>query len=739
MDRQEDILSQVWSVLAKKRQCGVHIDLFEFAKAFKEVQPDFNYAEYKLLMSSYPNMLSKTDELAFIPNGFECFVKSFLAATHPSRVLVPFATSLECDWLDDKTTTEYHFPDKILEKTATMFADIKTIEEIPEQGVYDLIFAALPLGMINDKSISCQITERSSQLLSDEGYCVFTFAKSIAMSTADKWLCKLEREGLYCVAIVDLPTGAYAPMTMVDSEIVVFSKRKAEKRFVGLLSEEDFAEKIVANFIKRKASTSGAKLGLYVEGEIRCYSDYLRRSRIQNKTKTLTKAYNGKPLMIKQIGSVHAPNKNNEFQESDNAVYIPKLGKSPVVTSISDFHIKAQNYFQIVVDPEMILPRFLAFFFNTEEGVNLRQLWYRDATIPAFNTKIIGDLIVPCPTLKLQSEYLKTYDQLENLRVDIETLKDRLQKTPASYKNIRKEIKDINNTGDKFVQWIETLPYPIATILKKYSVTEEPSKKQEILFYFYEAYAIFLATILSAALNKSLVDCSKLNSVDSSRFEKASFGNWVWMDRALSNLFLEGINSQDVDTRRTTLECFKTADENLISLFCNKKACNILEKACDYRNSWKGHAGITSETLYKDHVDTLDSMLHNLHESIKDLYERVRLIRPFSLSYSKGIFSNKVEVLTGSNSIFTMDTIKALTPLDNSKLYLQLIDTGEVLELPPYFILKNSPVDAKNACYFYNRVEKGNTKYVSYHYEGRPEDIEAGKTAFDHIKQILSV
>lgn len=186
------------------------------------------------------------------------------------------------------------------------------------------------------------------------------------------------------------------------------------------------------------------------------------------------------------------------------------------------------------------------------------------------------------------------------------------------------------------------------------------------------------------------------------------------------------------------LACFKTSDENLIKLLCNKNVCNILDNACKYRNTWKGHSGITSDALYKEHVDILDSQLHKLQESIKDLYDRIRLIRPISLSFSNGMFSNKVEVLTGSNPIFTKDTIESLVPLDNSKLYLQIIDTSETIELPPYFILKNSPADAKNACYFYSRVESGSTRYVSYHYDGRPEDMEAGVVAFNHIKELLS-
>ena len=735
MNSQEDVYRQTLNVLLKKKVYGYFASIVEFANALKEVQPDLGYTEYKSFIRFFIEDMGRYSDM-FIPNSFEWFVKSFYKASRPSKVLIPYATGLECDLFDGETNVDYCFLNKDKEEATGLFADINTLEEIPEEGRYDLILSALPIGSLSSKYVSCQITEQSSKLLSDDGFCVFAFAK-IGLNTIDKWLSKLEESGLYCVAIIDMPIGSYAPVTMAEGEIVVFSRKKAEKRFVALLSEEEFAEKIVDNFLRKKAFTSGAKLGVYVDGEIRCYSDFVNRSRIQNKNKSLAKAYNGKPLRINEIGTVHAPKKNNEFQESDSAVYVPKLGKSPVVTAITDFHIKAQNYFQVIVDTEKMLPRFLAFFLNTEEGVNLRQLSYRGATIKAFNTKVLGELVIPCPSIELQSEYLKTYDQLEALRVDIETLKDKLQKIPASYKNIRMAIKDINNTGDKFTQWIESLPYPIATILKRYSVAEDPNKKQEILFHFYEAYAIFEATLLSAALNKNLVDCSALKDVKPEYFEKASFGNWVRMDRALSKLFLGIINSSKEAERKVVLECFRTDDENLIKLLCSRNACNILDSASDYRNNWKGHSGITSEALYKEHVDILDSMLRKLQESIKDLYERVRLIRPISLSFSNGIFKNKVEVLTGSNPIFVKETIKALTPLDKEKLYIQMVDTGEMLELPPYFILKNSPADVRNACYFYSRVEKGSTKYVSYHYDGKPEDIETGEVVFDHIKRLL--
>ena len=352
---------------------------------------------------------------------------------------------------------------------------------------------------------------------------------------------------------------------------------------------------------------------------------------------------------------------------------------------------------------------------------------------------LVEQIKVPCPSLDVQREYLQVIDELEVLKIEVDSLRAKMQKDPASYKNIKKEMRDVNNHSDKFAQWIESLPYPLATILKRYSVTDEASKKQEMLFYFFEAYAIFEATILSATIDKRAMDCSSLKNVEASFFEKASFGSWVHLDRTISNLHLKQINSQEEDKKRISLNCFRTSDENLVKFISNKAVCSILQKASEKRNVWKGHGGITSEDIYIDHVSELDSLMRKLQENVKDLYERIRLIRPLTLAYNSGKFTNKVEVLIGSNAIFNKDEIETIYPLDNAKLYLQVMDTGEMIELPPFFILKNSPAEAKNACYFYSRIEDGNTKYVSYHYEGRPEDLENGELAYDSLKNILMV
>lgn len=184
------------------------------------------------------------------------------------------------------------------------------------------------------------------------------------------------------------------------------------------------------------------------------------------------------------------------------------------------------------------------------------------------------------------------------------------------------------------------------------------------------------------------------------------------------------------------LNGFHTDDQSLVKLLCQGEVYSILQRTCDFRNSWKGHSGITSEMLYSDHARVLREELAKLQERLSDFYDKIRLIRPISLKYEDGMFINNVEILTGSNSIFKKDEIVG-EALDRKKLYIQIVDTQKIVEVPPLFVLKNSPADVKNACYFYNRIEEKGSRYVSYHFESQHDDVEEGEVAFDIIKAVL--
>ena len=61
------------------------------------------------------------------------------------------------------------------------------------------------------------------------------------------------------------------------------------------------------------------------------------------------------------------------------------------------------------------------------------------------------------------------------------------------------------------------------------------------------------------------------------------------------------------------------------------------------------------------------------------------------------------------------------TWLDTEKLYIVQKDAQVALELLPLIQFGPSPSSARNACYFFNRVEKDELHYVSYHFIDQPE------------------
>ena len=731
---EKEVMNEVWKDMMQYERTGARPTLLQYVRSIKRHKPDVSYQECLTVVAE--RFLSRYDENPFCPESFGNLCSTFLDQLKPQHVFVPFADGAELKFFSDtKAKVKYRFLNSENEEVAREFYDFESTQLI--DGEYDLVVANLPIEPIGPSSISCKTVEECIDLLSDYGYGVFTFSKGLTVASGRRWIENLGHKGLFCNAIMDMPARSYEPVTSVDTVVAVFSKKKTEKLFVSLLEDSDIIKKSVSNFLLGKPSVASPKMGIYVDEGIWSFAKYIELRKIERATESIRKKYNGVCVCISELGKI-IPCSRGNIEEKDNAVYIPRFAYSPAVLRVEDYQIKPNNYYQILVNEDRMLPRFMLFFLNSEEGRNLRQLHSDGATIPAINGESLGKIKVPCPPKEIQSAYLETYARLESLRIEVDAIKDKFVKTPASYKNILKEIKNINNQGDRFLQWIESLPYPIATILKRFSVLDDPLKQQETLFYFFEAYAIFESSILSAGLDKRLVDCASLTNVDPNYFEKASFGNWVVMDRELSKLYRDMANSKEIEMRRIPLDCFRTSDENIVSLLTNRAVCSILDEASQKRNYWKGHSGIASDVSCKEHVNYLTDLLRKLQENIKDLYERIRLVRLVNMDYMDERFINRVEVLTGSNAYFSKETITTLSPMDKRKLYLYMTDSDEILELPPYFILKNSPADVKNACYFYSRIESGKTRYVSYHYEGRPEDIENGAEAFETIKRLLS-
>ena len=102
----------------------------------------------------------------------------------------------------------------------------------------------------------------------------------------------------------------------------------------------------------------------------------------------------------------------------------------------------------------------------------------------------------------------------------------------------------------------------------------------------------------------------------------------------------------------------------------------------------------------------------------------------------RGVFENEVAILMGSNNEFLKETRAMATWLDVESLYLFRKDSGRALKLLPLVQVGPSPQSAKNACYFFSRLERDGARFVSYHFLDKPELTERFEGATDAIMQL---
>jgi hypothetical protein len=139
------------------------------------------------------------------------------------------------------------------------------------------------------------------------------------------------------------------------------------------------------------------------------------------------------------------------------------------------------------------------------------------------------------------------------------------------------------------------------------------------------------------------------------------------------------------------------------------------------RNDWAGHGGVVSQAEARLRNEQLLAELQKLRETMADDWRQIQLLRCLQCQPRRGEFDNEVAILVGSNSEFLTESRLMSCWLDVERLYVASRDSRRALLLLPLIQVGPSPASAKNACYFFNRVEKDGARFISYHFVDQPE------------------
>ncbi len=609
---------------------------------------------------------------------------------------------------------------------------------------FDLILSFPPFVMqtqnINGEKSSFDFATtlllKCGEHLTQDGKLIFLVSNSFLMN--DKVKEALNKQGLFIDAVFSIPSGAFAPTTNIPSNLILITKQNKEKAFVAEISQDDTTNKTILHNFHIQKEGKAIQLGCFVEIlEFKSFNALRSEKEMPDLVKRI-----GYPSILltdisKSINALKGDN-TDEVEHLANSIYLPKLGTSPVVASLSELKIKPKNYYQIQLDETKANAIYVANYFNSPVGKKLRESLEVGAVIPQISKSQFSRCELYLPDLSTQAELIEVDSKIQQFTFRLDELKRNLWKQPKSYKSIVKELKTINQE-EKLENWIDKLPFPISSILWRYYATKDNSKKIEHLFHFFEAFSEFLSMLMLSALvqDKEFYKAESHKWIDKDEkfqnwYLRATFGNWNILISRLSKAIREYLSEED--KREYCKSLFGNPTEAFLSMITSKGIVNVLIEVANLRNKWKGHGGITSEEENNQRVLTLERQLSEFRKHIADGFEDTKMLSPTTSSFEDGIFTFNAKELIGARTPFNELTIKSLVPLDRKKLYLCNSEQTKPLELLPFI----KYIEASNAIYFYTSIESKDVRWVSYHFDKeaelkQPADNELFK-AFDFLK-----
>jgi len=134
--------------------------------------------------------------------------------------------------------------------------------------------------------------------------------------------------------------------------------------------------------------------------------------------------------MTIKVGQVRA---GESFEERENSIFVPKAGIHRCSASLSRFHAKHHNAFQLELNPKLILAEYLEIFLQSELGkLTLKGITY-GSFLPMLRWEgQLSDAEIPVPTIKSQNRIIEASNRLETLKGCIEDLEQNLALSPLS-------------------------------------------------------------------------------------------------------------------------------------------------------------------------------------------------------------------------------------------------------------------------------------------------------------------
>ncbi|NQW52698.1 MAG: N-6 DNA methylase [Rhodospirillales bacterium] len=604
----------------------------------------------------------------------------------------------------------------------------------PLEREYDLIISEPPFGHRLKPPYSPSkggeiLTETGDALLcwaasklSNRGRVVFLVSASCLTARGDRMWKSLSAEGVHVRALIHVPSG-HLKATAIESYIAVVDRTFREKVFSAQFGiDVDLQRQITANFEAHRAGKRPAQGRLVEFSTFQGFKSLEATERLQEMAKR--KGLQAVPMQ--SLIKAHEVLKGSEVSVVDaaNDLYLPLTGRCEAVLHPGALTAKSGKVARLVINGELADARFVAATLNSEIG----QLFIESISLPSAILKQISmELLLQgtfyLPSVQVQSQVLKAMSSVYALRAALDEIESSVWAHPSQVEKQIQQLRRVNHK-DTLENWLEGLPFPLASILWRYRASNGSTKdKNEILLHFFEAVALFWATIyLSAAKSDREFWADNVTSLDEIlkrgklSFDRATFGLWKCVVEFLSTKFRKLLND---DADRCTA-MFRTNARDVLEMLFDSRLVTVLQTANSVRNN-HAHGGVASVRDNEMAHTELEDLIQTCRSVMGMTWERYELVQPGECRFVGGQFGYKVRRVMGTRTPFTTVERKTIEGMEDGVLHLLDPDGERALKLLAFIRVMPSPKTEENACYFYNRRQASKQKFVSYHCEADSE------------------
>lgn len=568
-----------------------------------------------------------------------------------------------------------------------------------------------------------------AELLAEGGLIAWIVPPRFAFNNSQRSVRRTLRHfGLHLSGLLQIPPGTFAPTTPMGFELALIERTQHDDLFVAALPEaSDAQDELIGRLRDRTEGPEPSQGRLVTEKAFFGLGalEAVERARRLSERRGL----NAVPCS-QVIAEINRPRRRGRdfqrFEDHPDAVYLPEMARIDATTDQDTLPERLQSYLQLVVRRDYVHPAYLAGLLNTPLGHAIREAASSGSTMPRITRDRLLETTLYLPPLRDQERAVEVIDSIRLMRVELDELEGQLWDRPRRVSDIAERVSRVNHE-DRFQDWVESLPFPLASILRTYhAVDRGPKDKYERLLHFFEALAAFVATVHLSAFRADSTLWLSFRERAASLFEEhnfswthPSFGMWRAVIDSAAPIARELLNGgEEPKTRVMTL--YETADPKPVEFLVARPLLTLLQKTNLYRNRWAGHGGAVSEAEATDRHREIAEDLNTFRSLCGAVFQQYQTIEPREPTILPGpVFRCPARLVTGSNPQFEHTSIKLLSPPVTGGLYLHNPGHTRALELLSLVQIRQAP---QPVCYFYNRLDSSGAHLVSYHF-GEQSDV----------------